>query len=122
MKKTVEFVPGRFYSAGYSREQALESVGAGWAPLVHKIFDEKEKYPHIVIDQVKEKWGGLRVYSAPMHAEFDKFVADVGRQSFYICEVCGNVGTLRGGGFYQTLCVDHAGSRPSIEPFQQKII
>lgn len=116
MKKEVEFIPGKFYSKGYTREQALQSVGNGWALLVHKIFDEHKNYPHITIDQVKEKWGGLRVYTAPMHEDFDKFVIGVEHESFHVCEVCGKEGQLRNGHWYNTLCDDHAEGRPPIKP------
>ena len=117
MKKEAEFRPGCFYLKGYDREQALESVGHGWARLIHKIFDRLEEYPNIIIDTVKEKWGGLRVYTSPMHEDFDKFILGLETESYNICETCGEVGTLRGGGWYKTLCDTHANNRPVINPF-----
>lgn len=116
MKKEMEFVPGKFYSKGYTRDQALASVGRGWLHLIHRIFDEHQKYPHIIIDQVKEKWGGLRVYTSPMHEDFDKFVIGVEHESFHICVECGKDGHLRGDGWYTTLCDEHANGRPIIKP------
>lgn len=117
MKKEIEFIPGSFYSKGYNREQALQSVGSGWASLIHKVFDEHQKYPHIIIDTVKEKYGGLRVYTTPMHENFDNFIVDIERESFTICEICGETGNLRSGGWYQTLCDTHANGREPITPF-----
>ena len=120
MKKEMDFVPGSYYNKGYNREQALESVGHGWARLIHKIFDKLEEYPNIVIDTVKEKWGGLRVYSSPMHEDFDRFVISVELESFYVCEECGRHGYLRSRDEllpdYKTLCEAHANGLPAIEP------
>jgi hypothetical protein len=115
--KDDKFVPGGFYLKGYNREQALQSVGHGWARLIHKVFDKLEEYPNIIIDTVKEKWGGLRVYTSPMHEDFDKFILGLETESYNICETCGEVGTLRGGGWYKTLCDTHANNRPVINPF-----
>jgi hypothetical protein len=98
--KEYPFKPGSFYAKGYTREGGLSSVGEGWAGLVNEAFDKLEKLTdHVVIDQVKEKYGGLEV------------------RSFTICEDCGKPGALRGGGWYRTLCDEHAGNRPKIEPF-----
>lgn len=120
MKKEIEFIPGSFYSKGYNREQALQSVGHGWARLIHKIFDKLEEYPTIVIDTVKEKYGGLRVYSSPMHEDFDRFVISVELESFYVCEECGRHGYLRERNsenlWYKTLCEAHANGLPMVEP------
>jgi len=120
MKKDVEFVPGCFYLKGYNREQALQSVGHGWARLIHKVFDKLEEYPNIIIDTVKEKWGGLRIYTAPMHEDFDRFVISVELESFKICEECGRPGNLRSRHEvlpdYKTLCDFHADGLPIITP------
>ena len=106
MKHIPKFSPASFYAAGYTREQALASVDIGWHELVI-----------IVIDQVKEKYGGLRIYSSPMHEEFDKFILGLETESYKICETCGEIGALRGGGWYKTLCDAHANGRPAINPF-----
>jgi hypothetical protein len=120
MKKDSVFIPSTFYSNGYDREQALMSVGHGWARLIHKIFDKLEEYPYIIIDTVKEKWGGLRVYSSPMNEDFDKFVISVELESFKVCEECGRPAHLRSRHEtlpdYKTLCDVHADGLPIITP------
>jgi hypothetical protein len=120
MKKEITFVPGTFYSKGYTREQALQSVGHGWARLIHKVFDKLEEYPNIIIDTVKEKWGGLRVYTSPMNEDFDRFVISIELESFYVCEECGRHGYLRSRHEvlpdYKTLCEQHGGHYPAVEP------
>lgn len=118
MQKEEVFLPGSLYSRGYSREQALQSVGSGWAGLIHIIFDKVQTYtPGIRIFQVKEKYGGLRVYCDPYVEDFDKFLIDIEKKSFTVCEECGKPGQLRGGSWYRTLCDEHADGRKAINPF-----
>ncbi len=72
--KEYPFMPGNFYAKGYTREGALRSVGEGWAGLVNEAFDALEKLTdHVVIDQVKEKYGGLRIYTSPYNEYIKRF-------------------------------------------------
>lgn len=100
---------------GYDRALALESVGMGWSSLIHEVFDfiEQNKIPQKVI-QVKEKFGGLRIY-ADYNEELDKKIIEVCKRSFTICEECGATGNLRGGNWYRTLCDTHGKDNPIIE-------
>lgn len=110
MKKAPEFIPSRFYANGYTREQALLSVDKGWHSLINKIFDrlQIETDKHIIVDQVKEKWGVLRVYTSPMDEEIDKFIISVELESYNICEICGNPGQLSvKDGLYKVICEEH---------------
>lgn len=118
MKLEETFLPATVYTKGYSREHGLTSVGKGWSGLVNRAFDELSKYdPHVVVIQVKEKYGGLRIYSSPYHEEFDRFITELEKESFTICEECGAPGQLRSGGWYVTLCDEHAKGRTPIDPF-----
>lgn len=118
MKREEVFLPSYVYYKGYTREGALVSVGAGWANLINIVFDKVQTYtPGIVIHQVKEKWGGLRIYCGPCPEDFDKFLMEIERKSFTVCEDCGKPGQLRGGGWYKTLCDEHANGREPINPF-----
>ncbi len=119
MKDKPVFKPATFYPLGYNRAQACESVGMGWHGLINKVFDKLESIKDIiiVIDQVKEKYGGLRIYTTPVHEEFDKFILNLETESYKICEECGEPGKLRGGGWYVTACDAHANGRPAINPF-----
>ena len=119
MKNIPRFLPARFYAPGYTREQALESVDIGWHGLINKVFDKLESIKDIiiVIHQVKEKYGGLRIYTSCIHEEFDKFILELETESYKICEKCGEPGKLRGGGWYVTACDAHASNRPTITPF-----
>ena len=101
---------------GYDRALALESVGQGWAPLINEVFDYMEKNPSPTkVIQVKEKFGGLRVYTDVMDDGLDTIIRSVGKRSFEVCEDCGQPGALREGGWYRTLCDTHANSKKKIK-------
>jgi hypothetical protein len=119
MKKVQEKTPAGVYYAGYDRELAKQSVGSGWHGLLDEIFDKKESLDLSTVNivQVKEKYAGLRVYidlyasrdneNDPLHI-FEKFLHDVERRSLRTCEVCGEVGAVRGKSWYYTSCNEHA--------------
>lgn len=101
---------------GYTREAALDSVGKGWAPLIHELFDRLPQIsPTIKIIQVKEKWGGLRIYTDVYLERLEKLIQDLETRSFSMCERCGNLGVLRQGGWYMTLCDEHADGREPLD-------
>ena len=101
---------------GYDRALALESVGQGWAPLINEVFDYMEKNPtHSKVIQVKEKFGGLRVYTDGMDDGLDTIIRSVGKRSFEVCEDCGQTGALREGSWYRTLCDNHADGKKKIK-------
>jgi hypothetical protein len=121
-----EMIPAYVHEVGYTRLLAKSSVGPGWAKLIDKVFDKLEDLtsgsgqilltPRIV--QVKEKFGGLRIYtSGEGNHPIDDFVYEIEIESFTICETCGKPGSLRGGSWYKTLCDEHANGRQTIEPF-----
>jgi hypothetical protein len=116
MKNVSPRYPTYVIHEGYDRELALQSVGDGWASLVNEVFDMMSTMKTSVkIIQVKEKWGGLRIYTDAMHGVLDKRIIDVEKRSFEICETCGNPGALRSGGWYQTLCDVHGGNKPIVK-------
>lgn len=94
---------------GYTRENGLTSVGAGWAPLVNRVFDKLETIKgNVKIIQVKEKYGGLRIYTDYRNEELDEVIYDAEHESLEICEQCGQPGKLRGKSWYYTSCDEHA--------------
>ncbi len=103
---------------GYDRALALESVGKGWASLINEVFDfiEQQKITNIRIIQVKEKWGGLRIYTDLIHDVLDEKIRDAERRSFTICEVSGAPGKLRNcNGWYRTLSDAEGGQHPVVQ-------
>lgn len=94
---------------GYTRELGLSSVGAGWAPLVNRVFDKLETIKgNVKIIQVKEKYGGLRIYTDYSNEELDEVIYDAEHESLEICDQCGQPGKLRGKSWYYTSCDEHA--------------
>lgn len=94
-----------------TEEQAVKCVGKGWETLVRKVYNAKAGMGSTVgIIQVKEKWGGLRVYTDYYDSELEKTILQVGEDSFKICQDCGSPARLvKKGGWYQTLCEEHRG-------------
>lgn len=105
-----------FVKKGITREQALQCVGEGWSPLVNTFYDAAEPLGYIIVDQVKEKFGSLRIYfghyCAEVEESFDhvesedapmcehdlnalyKLSDDLERKSAHTCEACGQEGKL----------------------------
>jgi hypothetical protein len=54
--------------------------------------------------QIKEKFGGLRVYLNGETPEMTAAIIEAERKSFETCEQCGAPGKLRRGGWISTLC------------------
>lgn len=67
--------------------------------------------PPPVASQVKEKYGGLRFYDAGcpivIWTEFDRLVGLAEELSYKTCELCGDPGKPRNGGWILTLCDKH---------------
>jgi RNA polymerase-binding transcription factor DksA len=95
-------------NSGVTRERALKQVGAGWKSLIDKFYDAIDDSIHVA--QVKEKFGGLRIYFDHLCARYDgkssrnmfncehnydhlhEIVSDLEEKSFKICEFCGEPG------------------------------
>jgi len=94
-----------------SEEEAVQCVGKGWETLVRKVYNAKTGLGIPVgIIQVKEKWGGLRIYTDYYVREIEEVITEVGRQSLEVCEQCGSPATLvKKGGWFQTRCETHRG-------------
>lgn len=91
----------------------------GWVPLCAETFRKiVELYKENGIDlsrfcvlQVKEKFGGLRIYTTgppqQVWTYVGRIIADAEKRSFEICEMCGAPGILRHNSWWQTLCDYH---------------
>jgi hypothetical protein len=78
----------------------------GWKRLIDPIIDLANK-KGIHITQIKEKFGTLRVYTDTIDRELDQLIVDMEIKSAKVCEVCGDVGKIRSGGWIKTLCDLH---------------
>ena len=66
---------------------------------------------HIVLDQIKEKFGTLRIYYTD-YSKSQEYISGVfdfaEAMSVHICEECGKQGKTRGDlSWMKTLCADH---------------
>jgi hypothetical protein len=71
--------------------------------------DEPEYFP-VKFDQVKEKYGGLRVYFSGGDDYVEGLVSMAEAISYKICEICGNKGEPNKNGWISTLCETHRNS------------
>jgi len=92
-----------------TEEDAIQCVGKGWEHLVRRVYNAKIGLGIPVgILQVKEKWGGLRIYADYYIKEIEEVIREVSEESLKICEKCGApAGLVKKGTWYQTLCEAH---------------
>jgi len=83
-------------------------IGGGWVPIVDRLFTALKELGFSdwkSISQIKEKYGGLRVYSDYWLTEAQEALIDAAEEESYkTCEKCGAAGTLRQQGWWKTLC------------------
>lgn len=104
----VEEFPGVFDSARYT------DVGVGWLPLVRAFVEEALPHdPSLSVLEMKEKWGGLRLWcdTPVLEARLAKGKAEI--KSSLVCEVCGADGYVRRPppgryAWWRCLCDEHA--------------
>jgi hypothetical protein len=106
-------------------------VGEGWHQLVLDLDRDLAAIdPNYEVQQVKEKFGGLRYYtthsaiscgagSNELHnwllCEFDQRIVAAEELSLRTCEECGKPGVQRKRDWVKTLCDEHAGD---LQPFE----
>ena len=91
--------------------------GNGWKDLLTPIIDyvneynkDKKEEEKIEFIQIKEKYGGLRVYTNFGTKELFDLIEKAEEESYDVCEDCGtreNVG-FKTNGWLRTLCLDCA--------------
>lgn len=89
-------------------------VGAGWSKILGELSEKLFKLGWDGgLQQVKEKFGGLRFYwqnniQDPTLASIARDAVEVAEwRSTQTCETCGKYGKTRGGGWILTLCDEH---------------
>lgn len=89
----------------YSKEYL--GVGEGWRKLVEPLIEMCQN-EDVSILQIKEKFGGLRFYVGEASQELYNAIDAAERESFSVCEECGEPGTPNGkGGWIKTTCKAH---------------
>lgn len=93
-------------------------IGYGWygltLPIIKEIRLYNEKHPEskISIDQIKEKFGRLEIYTSGSPDYIHKMILKAGYESKHICEICGARGrNIKINGWYMTLCEEHINAR-----------
>lgn len=98
------------------------AVGAGWWPILQALCENIQHYlnwknktsetvPQVIVEQIKEKFGGLRFYYQGGDAEISGMVRMAEAWASHSCETCGVPGTSRNGGWIRTLCDRHETER-----------
>jgi hypothetical protein len=62
------------------------------------------EYVPVKFDQIKEKFGGIRIYYSGGDDYIEGVISLADEMSYKICEVCGNSGKPNKGGWITTLC------------------
>ena len=82
----------------------------GWRKIVYKLNADIEAIsPGHTIEQIKEKFGGLRYYcSVDDYSKVDDLIIEAEKESMRTCQVCGNPGELINENYWvSTLCEEH---------------
>lgn len=98
------------------------AVGKGWYPILEQLCAniqqhikwknrESEVVPQVIVEQIKEKFGGLRFYYQGGDAEISGMVRMAEAWADVACEECGGIGKRRSGGWVRTLCDLHEDER-----------
>jgi hypothetical protein len=88
--------------------------GDGWYQLLYDLASQlvslEPPEADLQLNQVKEKFGGLRFYTrSVLSAASQRLIEEAEAQSFTICEACGAPGVLqRRRGWLRTRCPHHA--------------
>lgn len=97
------------------------AVGEGWWPIIESLCaniqshtdwwnKNHEKHPiveQVVVEQIKEKFGGLRFYYTGGDEKIQGMVRIAEAWADHSCEECGAPGTSGGKGWIKTLCPVH---------------
>jgi hypothetical protein len=108
------------------------AVGTGWWPIIEALCSNiqshsdwvnntrdnllianpynhtiPEECPPVVVEQIKEKFGGLRFYYQGGDEQIHGMVRMAEAWADIACEECGGIGTRRSGGWIRTLCDKH---------------
>lgn len=112
------------------------AIGAGWWPIIEALCGQIDSYtkwrnntreallkdnpykhsipeavPQVVVEQIKEKFGGLRFYYQGGDDHISGMVRMAEMWAGCSCEECGKPGERRSGGWIRTLCDEHEAER-----------
>ena len=70
----------------------------GWYKMIYLLLQDLQELKlndNFYITQIKQKFGGLRVYTSYTNDDIDLIIQGYGDLSYKICECCGEEGVLR---------------------------
>lgn len=108
------------------------AVGAGWWPIIESLcsqiqhhidwqneqaikYQRGQPIAQVVVEQIKEKFGGLRFYYQGGDDTIDGMVRMAESWAGHSCEECGKPGKSRSGGWIRTLCDEHEAERQAAQ-------
>lgn len=125
-----EFIKGleSKYPAMFAAPYGGVCVGEGWWAIISSLckniqshidwrneqfikYGRGELVPQVTVEQIKEKFGGLRFYYSGGDDEISGMVRVAESWAAHTCEQCGARGHIRHGGWVQTLCDKHEAER-----------
>ena len=104
------------YPKMFSGQYGGVAVGDGWLPIIQVLCSHIQTHidwrnktkegsvTQVVVEQIKEKFGGLRVYFTGGDEYVEGLVKMAECWSYNTCEVCGERGKPNKGGWISTLC------------------
>jgi hypothetical protein len=109
------------YPKMFSQPYGGIAVSQGWWPIIETLCaniqshtdwwnKNRETRPvveQVVVEQIKEKFGGLRFYYSGGDDNVAGMVRMAEAWANVACEECGAAGTRRSGGWIRTLCDHH---------------
>ncbi|KAJ6504748.1 hypothetical protein C8R47DRAFT_157385 [Mycena vitilis] len=83
-------------------------IGDGWEPVLRRLCADLHHNKAVHFVQIKEKFGGLRVYTDTYPPEVNKRLDEAEDESFLTCEECGKDGRIAttDSGWVFTACQD----------------
>jgi hypothetical protein len=98
------------------------AVGKGWYPILETLCANIQSHidwrvkqgldiAQVEVNQIKEKFGGLRFYYSGGDDEISGMVRMAEAWADIACEECGAAGKRRSGGWIRTLCDQHEAER-----------
>lgn len=101
----------------FSQPYGGVAVDQGWWPIIETLcetIDSHVKFSKcqpVVVEQIKEKFGGLRFYYQGGDEQVHGMVWMAEAWASRTCEQCGQPGLRRAGGWIRTLCDTHEAER-----------
>lgn len=101
------------------RQHIIETCGHGWLNLVDILYDNKPD--PITVDEVFQKWGGLKMDYKGEDEDFDSLCDAIYTVSKHMCEICGkSAQETVVDGWETTLCDEHYQTHEASQKYRHK--